>query len=105
VAINIKDPEADRMVREAAARRNQPITDLIKDAVRALEAEEARAKQARHDRIMEATRRVQEAYAAEHGPDYDPWAFRRQLWDDWALDNGLDHLVDEPRRGVREEPE
>ncbi|KAF0170615.1 MAG: type II toxin-antitoxin system VapB family antitoxin [Hyphomonadaceae bacterium] len=103
MAINIKDPEADRMVREAAARRKQPITDLIKDAVRALEAEDARAKQERYDRIMAATRRVQEAFAADP-LDYDPHAYSEELNDDVLRDNGLFDLLGEPPRGVREDP-
>ena len=109
MAINIKDPEADRMVREAATRRNQPITDLIKDAVRALEAEEARVRQERYDRSMEATRRMQEAYAAEPPPG-DPHAYSEELNDDILRANGLDDLLENDRRwqagrALREDPE
>jgi hypothetical protein len=106
MAINIKDPEADRMVREAAARRNQPITELIKDAVRALEAEEARARQERYDRIMAATKRAQEAYAA-NPPPWDPHEKMEALWDDVLRDNGLFDLLGEerPASGVREDSE
>lgn len=42
MAINIKDPETDRLARELAAQRGQPITDVVRDALRALEAVEAK---------------------------------------------------------------
>ena len=106
MAINIKDPEVDRMVREAAARRGQGITELVKDAVHALEAAEARARQERYERIMEATRRVQEACAQNPLP-YDPHKYSEELNDDILRDNGLYDLLGEtpPAPGVREEPE
>lgn len=103
MAINIKDPEADRMVRDLAARRGQPITEMIKDAVRALEAQEAREKQERFDRRMEATRRMQEVYAANPLP-YDPHKYAEELNDDILRSNGLYELLGEtpPPPGVRE---
>ena len=109
MAINIKDPEVDRMVREAAARRGQGITELIKDAVRALEAEEVRLRQERYDRSMEATRRIQEAYAADPPPG-DPHAYSEELNDDILRDNGLHDLLENDRRwqserALREDPE
>ena len=106
MAINIKDAEADRMVRELAAKRGQPITDMIKDAVRALEAQEAREKQQRFDRSMEATRRMQEAYAA-NPPPHDPHKFREELNDDILRSNELYDLLGEapPAPGVRESPD
>ena len=100
MAINIKDPETDRMVRALAAKRNQPITDLIKDAVRALEGEEARARQERFDRNMAALRAFQQTFK-DNPPVHDLDAFRRQLWEDWAADNGM--LADKGA-SVREEP-
>jgi len=105
-AINIKDAETDRMVRQAAARRNQPIAEVIKDAVRALEAEKLRARQERDDRIMAATQRAQEAYAA-NPPPWDPHEKMEEIWDDVLRDNGLfDPLGEErPAAGVREDSE
>ena len=34
MALNIKDPETDRLVRELAALTGQPITEAVRDAVR-----------------------------------------------------------------------
>lgn len=48
MALNIKDPETDRLVRELADLTGQPITDAVRDAVRDKLAI-TKARQARAD--------------------------------------------------------
>jgi antitoxin VapB len=69
VALNIKDPETDRLVRELAALTGQPITQVVREAVEdKLKATRARRAGSRADRM-----RLYEEIAARGGalPDLD----------------------------------
>lgn len=92
------------MIREAAARRGQPITEFIKDAVRSINEEDARRLSERYARRMAATDRFIAAIDA-NPPTHDLESFRGQLSDDVLIDNGLERLVRTPQPGVREERE
>jgi antitoxin VapB len=60
MALNIKDPETDRLVRELAALTGQPITEVVREAVEdKLKATRARRAGSRADR-----RRLLEEIAA-----------------------------------------
>lgn len=60
MALHIRDPEADRLVRELAARTGKPITHVVVAALQAmLKREEARAPYPRlKDEIMAISRRT-----------------------------------------------
>ena len=62
MALNIKSPEADRLARELARRRKQPITTVVVDALRmALAREKARARPpGLADRLMAIGKRYAE---------------------------------------------
>ncbi len=67
MALNIKSSEADRLARELARRRKQPITTVVVDALRsALAREKARA---RPPGIADRLMAIGERYAAL--PDRD----------------------------------
>lgn len=67
MALNIKSPEADRLARELARRRRQPMTRVIIDALRAeLGREKARA---RPPRLAEQLMTIAARYAEL--PDLD----------------------------------
>jgi antitoxin VapB len=69
MALNIKDPETDRLVRELAALTGQPITEAVREAVKdKLKATRARRAGSRADRM-----RLYEEIAARGAalPDLD----------------------------------
>jgi antitoxin VapB len=69
MALNIKDPETDRLVRELAALTGQPITEVVREAVEEkLKATRARRSGSRADRM----RRYEEIAARGRAlPDLD----------------------------------
>lgn len=59
MALNIKDPEADRLARELAARTGETITETVIKALRErLKRETARAPVELKDEIMDISRRA-----------------------------------------------
>ena len=59
MALNIKDPEADRLARELAARTGETITETVVKALRErLKRETARAPVELKDEIMAISRRA-----------------------------------------------
>jgi antitoxin VapB len=59
MALNIKDPETDRLARELAARTGKSITEAVKTALRdSLKRRPARTPVRLSDEIMEISRRA-----------------------------------------------
>jgi antitoxin VapB len=69
VALNIKDPETDRLVRELAELTGQPITVVVRDAVR----DKLAVAKARRSATDGSRRRLIDQLAARGGalPDLD----------------------------------
>jgi antitoxin VapB len=70
MVLHIRDPEADRLARELAARTGQPITRVVVEALRdRLKREQGRTTFSRlRDEIMAISRRDR-GTAAPHRPD------------------------------------
>jgi antitoxin VapB len=80
MALNIKDPETDRLVRELAELTGERITDAVKNAVRDKIVREARRRERGSFERIEA---IVRAYNAK--PVYDPRTPEEMLYDE----NGL----------------
>ena len=63
MALNIKDPETDRLVRELAALTGQPITEAVREAVR----DKLVATKARRSASDRSRRRLMDEIAARGG--------------------------------------
>ncbi len=63
MALNIKDPETDRLVRELAALTGQPITEAVRDAVR----DKLATTKARRSASDRSRRRLMDELAARGG--------------------------------------
>lgn len=81
MAIHVQDPEADRLLREFARRRNLGLTEAIKIAVAEAEAAQTRRVSGLQQRVAPLVAEVREAMRRNGTTPQDLKRFLDEGWD------------------------